>query len=546
MLFAREAAMKRRMGSLLLAAAILAWTAGLAMPGPAHASVAEDGWRAEYWSNPYLQGAPTLVQQVASVGFEWGFGSPGAGIPVDNWSARWTRSIHFGSGWYRFQTFTDDGVRVWVDGELIIDRWFDMPGTYYTGDVYLSDGTHEVKMDYYDHLGWARAYLTWYRLGTPPTPTKWQGEYFANMWLLGAPTLVRSDDTVDFNWGSGSPGSGIPSDQFSARWTKGVNFTEGDYRFYVLSDDGARLWVDSQLVVDQWADEAATVHFGDAYLAEGKHTVRLEYYENAGVAEVKLWWEAIATHTDVWLAEYYANTTLSGAPATVETVAEVDFNWGGDGPGNGIGPDEFSARYTATVDFTEGLYTFSVRSDDGERLWVDGNLVLDRWSVRSVTEDTAALHLDEGAHQVRLEYFQEGGLAEVKLWWEKRQEGSAWTGQYFGNPWLIGQPAVVRVDNNLDFDWGAGSPAAGIPTDEFSVRWTRTLTLSSARTLTFYLRCDDGARLWVDGQLVMDEWFDQAASQTHTAKVALAAGVRTLTLEYYENLGLASVKLWWQ
>jgi hypothetical protein len=298
--------------------------------------------------------------------------------------------------------------------------------------------------------------------------------------------------------------------------------------------------------VDRWTDQAATVHSGDAYLAEGEHVVKLEYYENGGVAEVELWWEPISVHADAWLAEYYANTTLSGSPGWVESVAQVDFDWGGDGPEHGIGSDWFSARYTASLEFAQGLYAFRVRSDDGVRLWVDGSQVLDRWSVRSVTEDVVHVHLDEGLHQVRLEYFEQEGLAEVKLWWEKQGEDSAWTGQYFTNPWLIGQPAVARSESNLDFDWGLGSPAAGIPADDFSARWTRTLTLSAARTLTFYVRCDDGTRLWVDGQLVMDRWYDQAASKTHEAQATLAAGVHTVTLEYYERTGFASVKLWWQ
>ncbi len=543
MRFVREKAKDGRAARLMLAVAMVA--AALAVPELACANPLDGGWQAEYWDNPSLHGSPTLVQQVQAVGFEWGFGSPGAGISADNWSARWTRVLNFEQGWYRFQTFTDDGVRVWVDGELLIDRWFDMPGTYHTGDVYLAQGAHEVKMEYYEHMGWARAYLRWYRLGAPPTPTQWQGEYFANRWLLGFPVLVRQDEAVKFNWGWGSPGSGIPSDGFSARWTREVAFTAGNYRFYVRSDDGARLWVDSQLVVDRWSDPA-TVHFGDAYLTGGKHAVKLEYYENGGVAEVELWWEPIAIQTDAWLAEYFANATLSGAPVAAEAVAQVDFDWGEDGPGHGVGTDGFSARYTATLEFASGLYTFYVRSDDGVRLWVDGNLVLDRWSVRSATQDAIDMHLDGGAHQIRLEYFEEGGLAEVSLWWEKRDTGSAWEAQYFTNPWLIGQPAAVRAEDSLDFDWGLGSPAAGIPADDFSARWTRTLTLSAARTMTFYVRCDDGVRLWIDGQLVMDRWYDQAASKTHSAQAVLPAGTHTVALEYYEHSGFASVKLWWQ
>ena len=83
-----------------------------------------------------------------------------------------------------------------------------------------------------------------------PTPkiTEWRGEYFANRNLSGAPALLRNDSKVDFNWGAGSPGSRIPIDNFSARWTRSLAFDAGDYRFYARSDDGVRLWLDLSLI----------------------------------------------------------------------------------------------------------------------------------------------------------------------------------------------------------------------------------------------------------------------------------------------------------
>ena len=677
--------MKQRLLNTMLT--LISVLAGLCAPAlaPAYAlAAASSDWQAQYWANRYLSGSPAVTKAVQAVSFDWGFGAPDPTLPKDNWSARWTRTTTFQAGWYRFKTFTDDGVRLWVDGKPIIDQWFDMPGTSNTGDIYLTQGAHEVKMEYYERTGYARAYLSWSRFSgeprytgwmgeyynnrnlsgdpvfvrddakidfdwgwetmypgvgltddnfsirwtrqvqfeagywqfqakvsdgmrvyvdnqkvidawqeqdlttlsgdiylaagvhqvkveyfegrgravvqlnwvrtsapvptpQPPSYTHWKGEYYDNRWLTGAPPLVRNDTALDFNWGVGSPAGNIPADDFSVRWTRTLTFAAGTYRFYVRSDDGARLWVDSQLVSDHWNDQAATTFYGDATLAEGAHTVKLEYYEHTGFAEVKLWWEATTTQPSSWQADYFNNTALSGAPKGSETVAEINFNWGEGGPGHGAGTDRFSVRYRGTATFAAGFYTFHVRSDDGIRLWVDEQLVLDRWVMRSVMQDDLILYLAQGIHPVRLEYFEEGGLAEVKLWWEKREgeSGTAWTAQYFTNPWLIGQPAIVRSEASLDFNWGTGSPSPVIPVDNFSARWTRMLTLQTAQTLTFSVTCDDGFRLWVDNQLVLDKWYDQAATATHTALVPLAVGSHTITLEYYEHTGFASVKLSW-
>jgi hypothetical protein len=120
--------------------------------------------------------------------------------------------------------------------------------------------------------------------------TMWRGEYFANRWLAEAPVLIRQDAAVDFNWGSGSPGTGVPADNFSARWQRYVSFDANTYRFTVFTDDGVRLWVDDKLLIEAWQDPQVTTYSADISLAQGYHRVRLEYYEASGGAAVRLSW----------------------------------------------------------------------------------------------------------------------------------------------------------------------------------------------------------------------------------------------------------------
>lgn len=109
----------------------------------------------------------------------------------------------------------------------------------------------------------------------------------------GEPTVTRIDPTVNFNWGSGSPGAGIGNDNFAARWTgKVIAPATGEYQFATTSDDGVRLWVDGKLIIDNWTDHAATTDMAKINLEGGKsYDIRLEFYENSGDAVVQLGWK---------------------------------------------------------------------------------------------------------------------------------------------------------------------------------------------------------------------------------------------------------------
>ncbi len=89
---------------------------------------------------------------------------------------------------------------------------------------------------------------------TATAQSAWYAEYFANRDLSGSPALTRYDDTLHFEWGTGSPGDPVPSDNFSARWTRDEWFETGTYRFSYRSDDGIRIWVGNTLVLDDWRD----------------------------------------------------------------------------------------------------------------------------------------------------------------------------------------------------------------------------------------------------------------------------------------------------
>src|SRR5262245_1036328 len=107
-----------------------------------------------------------------------------------------------------------------------------------------------------------------------------KAEYFANADLTG-PSVTRVDPSVNFHWEYNSPDAAIGPDTFSARWTGQIQpqFSE-NYTFATTGDDGIRLWVNDQQIINDWQDHSPTGRAGTIELAAGqKYDIRMEYYE---------------------------------------------------------------------------------------------------------------------------------------------------------------------------------------------------------------------------------------------------------------------------
>jgi hypothetical protein len=374
----------------------------------------------------------------------------------------------------------------------------------------------------------------------------WEAEYWANMTLSGEPVVRTTTTAIDYDWGTGSPEPGVPSDHFSARWTAPVELSGGMYHFTATSDDGMRVWVDDKLVIDMWYDHPALTESTDVPLAEGGHTVRVEYYEDGGVAVARLEWQRISIAMTEWQGEYFANTALEGNPALVRVDEKIDFDWGDGSPAPGlIPPDRFSARWTRTADLDGGVYRFVATADDGVRVWVDKDLIIDEWIIQSAHSYTADVPLAAGQHQLRVEYFENTGLALISVSFTRiAATFQGWRAEYYNSMSLQGPPALVRTDPSIDFDWGTGSPEPGvIQADHFSVRWETLLDLPDGE-YRFSMTVDDGGRLWIGDQLLIDAWKDQSAT-TYSDDIYLTGGPFPVRMEYYEDMGQAVAVLSW-
>jgi glucose/arabinose dehydrogenase len=122
--------------------------------------------------------------------------------------------------------------------------------------------------------------------------------------------------------------------------------------------------------------------------------------------------------------------------------------------------------------------------------------------------------------------------------------GNGLSGTYYDNIDFTGA-TVARIDPTVDFVWGSGAPAPGIAADTFSVRWTGQVQPQFSETYTFYTQSDDGVRLWVNGQQIVNNWTNHATTE-NSGTIALTAGQRyDVRMEFFENGGAATARLSW-
>lgn len=531
-------------------------------------AAAQGLWYGEYYANRDLAGGPAMTRYDDKIDFNWGAGSPGGGIPSDNFSVRWTREEWFEGGTYRFSYLSDDGVRIWVDNSLVVDDWRDRQPTLTTVDRTIPQGTHQVRVEYYEHTGGAVAQLSWGRISGGQG---WRGEYFSNRDLSGKPVLTRTDAAIDFDWKNGSPDPSVPADNFSVRWTHTLGFTGGTYRFYSSTDDGVRLYVDGKRIIDKWQNQKLpNTYTADINLPSGEHTVLVEYFEQGGEASAHVWWNLLGTFSG-WEGKYYDNAQLRGGPALVRDDAAIDFDWGEGAPAVWMPSDNFSVVWTRQINFTPGYYRLNARSDDGVRVWLDNALVMDYWHAQDYAWRYADGFYLDGVHTLRVEYYEGTGLARIRFWVEpsavtpdpdqqptapgpaptpvppQPRPGSSsagpWQAEYFNNVYLTGTSVLARTDSVLSFDWGFGSPATAVNRDLFSACWTGSFSFAAGR-YAFSTFSDDGVRVYVDNTRVIDSWLPMHGARSST--INLSEGTHTIKVEYFERTGRAQVSLTWK
>lgn len=180
--------------------------------------------------------------------------------------------------------------------------------------VYAAPGIYDVRLEVTGANGIAVKQKNGY-IAVGDQPIGVQAQYWNNTNFTGT-SIRRIDPTIDFDWGAGSPDPLIDGDTFSARWVGQVkpDFSE-TFSFHVIVDDGVRLWVNNQLIIDKWIDQAPTEHIGTISLVAGqRYDLKMEYYENGGGAVARLLWTSPSLPLEVVPRSHLYPGVIADAP----------------------------------------------------------------------------------------------------------------------------------------------------------------------------------------------------------------------------------------
>jgi hypothetical protein len=377
-------------------------------------------FQTEYFNNRTLTGTPVTAGCEVGVSHNWGAGAPIAGINANNFSARWVGYLDFNQGGYDFISWSDDGIRVYLDDVLIMSQWNDHDQRTDLATQFMSEGIHKVTVEYYENSLDAIAGL---KVQSAQVCTAAVGTFCAYYYGYGQLVQQAQETTINHDWGFPAPASGMPQNNFAAKWLGEFDFAGGNYIFDLTGDDGMRLWIDGEQVFNDWNDHSVTQHAVPVTLSSGRHSVMLEYYDHWEQAVAKLSWRDVSpctVPTGTFCAEYFNNRTLSGASVLKVNSDSGQHNWGSQSPGAGVNRDNFSARLQGNFNFAGGNYRFTSISDDGIRVWVDGQRIINRWTNHSSTTDQFTLNLSPGQHNVRVEYYDNVDQAVMRVFWERR------------------------------------------------------------------------------------------------------------------------------
>lgn len=277
----------------------------------------------QYWNNTTFSGTPAMQRVDPDINFAWAAGSPAGGVVnVDNFSSRWTGYVTAPTtGDYYFGCNVDDTCKVYLDDQLYFNR------TSY-GSSYSTTATHldagkpvKIKVEQTDIGSTATMQLkvkgavteqvvpaSWFDTGAQDLAKKYglTGYYYNDpSGTKSFPTntadpnrllMVRSDNKIGFNWGSGAASPGLPSDKFLVRWKGYLTVpSTGSYTLGGVGDDGMRIKLGTGLggsdetVLDSWSDLDGN-RWGTAKNLTAGQTIPItvDYVETTGTASFKL------------------------------------------------------------------------------------------------------------------------------------------------------------------------------------------------------------------------------------------------------------------
>ena len=512
----------------------------------------DNRWYGMAFSNPDFTGRTALLgyqPQIPELNFDWGWGSPASNIPSDNFSTIFQRKIHLDEGIYNLRVWANDGVQVYVNGDLVIDEWDNNQGLRFFGKpIYLKSGTHKIMIKHKELVGVAQLR---FEIDDLLRDNRWYGMAFSNPDFTGETALLGYQPQIpdlDFNWGQGSPAENIPSDNFSTIFQRKLQVKEGVYTLKIRANDGVQVYVDGELLIDQWNNRGSNTFESQTYLSSGIHNILIKHKDIDGDSEIKFDIEEFESK-DKWYGVAYSNPDLTGKKVVLQgnelENLGLHFNWGWNSPAPDIPKDNFSTLFYRDIEFEEGVYNLRVWANDGVQVFVDGELVIDEWdNNQGLRFFGKPIYLKSGTHRILIKHKELVGVSELRFEIDDLLRDNRWYGMAFSNPDFTGKTALLGYQPQipeLNFDWGWGSPASNIPSDNFSTIFQRKIHLDEG---IYNLRvwANDGVQVYVNGELVIDEWDNNQGLRFFGKPIYLKSGTHKIMIKHKELVGVAQLR----
>jgi len=549
------------------------------------------GLTGSYYSNMTMSGTPSTVQLDPRINFNWGGYPLTPALPETVTSAKWTGFIEPEySGTYTLTTTSDDGSRVLINNQVVVNNWYTQGPTARSGTIALTAGTlYPIEVDYYQDTGGSLMQMTWSCASTPtcivpqsqlypaaqpaaPTFSVATGTYSQLQNVTISSSTAGS--TIYYTLDGSTPTTASPSLVNggnvlvkSTGLLSAIAVVSGEvpstvtYAYYTYANS-----VKPAVAITVPANNALvtglTAVSGTASEASGGIGLN---YVNLVITRGA---DGLCWNGTAWVNQQYGlSTNLSNGAWTFQgvlpsgtslnngayTVKAVAYDYAGN-----VAVATNSVTVNSVVPaapvFSEpggnysGPQTVTITdSSSGGTIYYTTNGSTPTTASPSVTSGSAVAMSQAGTLSAFCVVPGEvpSAVTSASYVYAAMGTGSGLTGAYYANMTMSGTPAATEIDPIINFNWNGGIINPNVPATQTSAKWTGFIEPEFSGSYFFATNSDDGSRVYINGQSVVNNWYDQAPT-VRGGSITLSAGqLYPVEVDYYQNTGGAECQFYW-
>lgn len=519
------------------------------------------------------------------------FATPNPMVPPGGTTVAFVSTENLQPGNYRLKVVMRSGQEAYgnlvIDGETI-DYFFGYISTAYSksSPLTLVNGFYGKYYDISDNS----------KYGTIPGYNMFlRGECEEDVFYEGIDRILDFTDHSSYG-GSPWPFANIRvPDRFVALWSALIRLdTSSTLLFNIVTDDGIVILVDNKTVFSSWKLQAPTEYSFKVELEGGLHELKIVYFENYGIARLKVEIEVLREKSEETIIGKYYETNGESSRPSIEKILRgeyplilekqeetIDYT---DNPDYGGSPWPISDTDTFTVHWriryfalTSGKYAVKTYNDDGVVVYIDNQTVINDWNLHRPKWNEAEVFLEKGYHVIDILYYENYGIARMffsinpsTTQHERHMLNLTYTAKVYKlpnnwNDWTPeGYEKLYRMIVNGELDQIGtysvseiyfsdnpnypGNPwfFSGV-TDRFAAVFESKFKLEKTSIMYFDVMSDDGVRILLDDKIVLSDWSLHPPRASKSSAI-VSPGEHSLKIVYFENYGIAllHVKLYYE